>query len=109
MIISMPGKSRRPGRRETGDVSGKFVGKNEEGKGKEEGKMRKDRERRGKKMERRGKERGKERERKGEEHELGRIVNGPSLYQYYDVPISHQWRATSDRRICMMPTNSLSR
>ena len=76
--------TRRPGRRETGDVSGKFVGKNEEGKGKEEGKMRKERERRGKmrkdrerrrkKMERRGKERGKERERKGkgEGRERGR-------------------------------------
>ena len=63
----------------------------------------------GRKEERRGKGKGKEREGKGEEHELGRIVNGPSLYQYYDVPISHQWRATSDRRICMMPTNSLSR
>ena len=28
----------QPGRRETGDISGKFEGKNEEGKGKEEGK-----------------------------------------------------------------------
>ena len=51
--------TRRPGRRETGDVSGKFVGKNEEGKGKEEGKMRKERERRGKNEEGKGKKRGK--------------------------------------------------
>ena len=79
-------------------------GKNEEGQGKKREENGKERE--GK---RKGEGKGKEREGKGEEHELGRIVNGPSLYQYYDVPISHQWRATSDRRICMMPTNSLSR
>ena len=73
--------TRRPGRRETGDVSGKFVGKNEEGKGKEEGKMRKERERRGKNEEGKGKKRqenGKEREgkRKGEGKERERRGKG---------------------------------
>ena len=75
----MPGKSR-----ETGDVSGKFVGKNEEGKGKEEGKMRKERERRGKNEEGQGKKReenGKEREgkRKGEGREKGKNMNWEEL------------------------------
>ena len=77
----------RPGRRETDDVSGKFDGKNEEGKGKEEGNLRKEREEGKGNVEERERGKGKnEKEGKGRtrKKEMKQIVND----KYYKVSIS---------------------